>query len=367
MIVQLREEATNLYEKHFNEISDASSITKACTVAPGRVNLIGEHVDYTGGFVFPIAIEYSTVVVGSLFVKDESGDGEARIVSTSSDSVVEFPLVQDVKPFEKSNSWANYVIGVVLEYLSDVMAAFGEGKKLYLQAAIAGNVPLGSGLSSSAALEVAFATLLEAFAEPIATKVGGNEKQRAIDRAVKCQHAENTFCHVPCGIMDQFVSSAGLSNSALLIDCESNDFVPVQLGGTFEDEKNAPIIVVTNSNVKHSHADGEYPVRVAQCKGATEALQKVNSSIKSLRYATFEDLKKAKGDMTDLIYRRAKHVISENERTLAAKEAFGKGDVIKFGELMNGSHESMKNDYEVSSRELLFSIYIFSKFSHGNL
>lgn len=215
-------------------------------------------------------------------------------------------------------------------------------------------MPLGSGLSSSAALEVSFATFLEACAmtteQQQADGVDNNDdtskKQRAIDRAVKCQHSSNTFVGVPCGIMDQFVSSAGLEGCALLIDCESNDYVPVRMGAS--PTKEEAVIVIANSNVKHSHSTGEYPIRVQQCKDATEALQKVDGNISSLRHATMKHLDQAKDYMTDLIYLRAKHVISENDRTQAAKEKLEAGDFAGFGVLMNGSHASMRDDYEVS-------------------
>ena len=127
--------------------------------------------------------------------------------------------------------------------------------------------------------------------------------------------------------------------------------------GFYGDREDEAVIVVTNSNVKHSHANGEYPVRVQQCREATETLQSINESVSSLRHAKMVDLEQAKPLLSDVIYRRAKHVITENERTLAAKAAFESGDMSKFGELMNGSHKSMKNDYEVSEKIILITKY----------
>ena len=235
-VQELKQEAIKLYETHFG--SDTSSDDKICSMAPGRVNLIGEHVDYTGGFVFPIAIDYATVIYGS-FVNNEAGDkGQSvmEIVTSSeegNDEVVKFSLVpSEIKPFDHSedSAWANYVMGVVLEYI-DPLLSKSEGS-LIVKAAIVGDVPLGGGLSSSASLEVSTATFLEGYIAKGESKSVSEEelKQIAVDRAIKCRHSSNTFCGVPCGIMDQFVTSAGMAGCALLIDCQDNTFIPVKMG-----------------------------------------------------------------------------------------------------------------------------------------
>mmetsp|Transcript_51731 Transcript_51731/g.155245 ORF Transcript_51731/g.155245 Transcript_51731/m.155245 type:complete len:332 (-) Transcript_51731:57-1052(-) len=252
--------------------------------------------------------------------------------------------------------WANYVAGVVAQYVSDVP----EGFRLAFDLAVAGNVPLGSGLSSSASLEVSVAKFVECLLGDDASfsssgRVGSAgprggdaaEKAVVVERALRCQRAENAWCDSSCGIMDQFVSSAAKAGVVVLIDCRIPDFEPAKFAG-----ENAPVVVVCNSNVTHSIAGGEYPVRVAQCKTATEALQKVNPNIKMLRDATLEDLEKARGGMDDVTYRRAKHVITENKRTVEAKVALDAGEWEVMGKLMNGSHQSMKIDYEVSCKEI---------------
>ena len=233
----LKKQAKEVYDRHFLEDDDNQTVW-LCSAAPGRVNLIGEHVDYTGGFVFPIAIGYSTVVYGSFRVgkRSDEFDSVMEIVSSNAgdEKVVKFSLLKEVLvPLDSQKDgeavWANYVMGVVLEYLDKVFAK-NSGFCLSIKASIVGNVPLGSGLSSSAALEVAIATFLEGFVtrgQPINDQ---DAELRAIERAIKCQHSENTFCGVPCGIMDQFVSSAGVEGCALLIDCENNTFIPAKIG-----------------------------------------------------------------------------------------------------------------------------------------
>ena len=237
-IDHLKTQAKELYGRHFaTEGGDDSSTLWLCSVAPGRVNLIGEHVDYTGGYVFPIAIGFSTVVYGS-FSLGSGFDSVMEIVSDNAgnEKVVTFSLSKEaIVPLEHSDPahWANYVMGVVLEYLDQVLAK-SYGRSLSIKVSIVGDVPLGSGLSSSAALEVAIATFLEGYIMKDQSINGEERVKQSIERAVKCQHAENTFCGVPCGIMDQFVSSAGMESCALLIDCESNSFVAAKMGPTLK-------------------------------------------------------------------------------------------------------------------------------------
>jgi galactokinase len=313
-------------------------------VAPGRVNLIGEHTDYTGGFVLPFAIDYSTAVYGTGSL--ETGDGKSaslRFISTKSpDTVEEFTINTESVPPAKT-SWTSYVLGTVYQYLPDLPPS----TRVNLSFAISGNVPLGSGLSSSASLEVSIARFLEAVlnkhafsseTNPIAPKV----------RALRCQKAENQWCQSPCGIMDQYVSSAASEGCLLLIDCHSLEYKLVQMADT----DSRPVLVVANSNVQHDIAGGEYPVRVAQCQTATQALAKINSKIVKLRDATLDDVQASKELMDPVSYQRAKHVVTENDRTLQAKEALEQGDWARVGELMNASHASMRDDYEVSCEEI---------------
>eukprot|EP00542_Grammatophora_oceanica_P000286 CAMPEP_0194055648 /NCGR_PEP_ID=MMETSP0009_2-20130614/57470_1 /TAXON_ID=210454 /ORGANISM="Grammatophora oceanica, Strain CCMP 410" /LENGTH=414 /DNA_ID=CAMNT_0038704647 /DNA_START=111 /DNA_END=1355 /DNA_ORIENTATION=- len=328
--------AKDLFEKSFEPTTNEVTFT---TVAPGRVNLIGEHTDYTGGFVLPLAIDYSTVIYGSGQLEEsDSVEVDYSFVSVLKPEEVEHGKLtpENEPPSSTEGAWKWYVIGVIAQYLKDIPDAT---KSMTLKLAIAGNVPLGAGLSSSASLEVAVARFLECVT---------NKSISPKERALRCQKAENEWCQSPCGIMDQYVSSAGAKGSLLLIDCTSVEYELCQMK-----QPNTIALVVTNSNVKHDIAGGEYPVRVAQCKTATEALQKLyGDKISTLRSAKMEQVEGAKDFMDELIYRRAKHVVAENGRTLAAKEALEAGDWKKLGQLMNESHASMRYDYETSCEEI---------------
>ncbi len=333
------EEAAELFRKSFpNE-------TPSCiAVAPGRVNLIGEHVDYTGGFVLPFAIEYSTVVLGTGCIKDSNGDPRAiiRFVSSKSpNDVARVTIDMESAPAEQV-SWKSYVTGTVFQYLVDLPP----NSCLDLSFSICGDVPLGSGLSSSASLEVSVARFVEEILGEAAFSSCPNESPAKI-RALRCQKAENEWANSPCGLMDQYISSAGQEGSLLLIDCTSLEYQETKMA-----KKNEPVLVVANSNVQHDIGGGEYPVRVQQCRTATQALQKVNSSISSLRDASLLDVAAAKDQMDDISYLRARHVVTENARTLKAKQALEQGDWKLVGELMNASHASMRDDYQVSCEEI---------------
>lgn len=339
-LADLVKDAKALYQRHY--AGGTSNADALISVAPGRVNLIGEHTDYTGGFVLPLAIDYSTVVYGTATIKRESSTTTCRLVSTKSpDTVKECTLTLDSKPppADAPSSWTGYVLGVVAHYLPDLP----KNTSFDLSLAISGNVPLGGGLSSSASLEVAVARFLEAvLGEHSFSSDTDGSSSPSKTRALRCQKAENTWCHSPCGIMDQYVSSAASEGTLLLIDCTSFEYQEVKMA-TLDN----PVLVVTNSNVSHDIAGGEYPIRVAQCKTATAALQSVNDSIKTLRDATIGDVENAKSVMDDVTFRRARHVVTENARTLEAKDALEVGDWKQVGSLMNASHASMRDDYEV--------------------
>eukprot|EP00592_Proboscia_alata_P005701 CAMPEP_0194367630 /NCGR_PEP_ID=MMETSP0174-20130528/15751_1 /TAXON_ID=216777 /ORGANISM="Proboscia alata, Strain PI-D3" /LENGTH=445 /DNA_ID=CAMNT_0039143503 /DNA_START=167 /DNA_END=1504 /DNA_ORIENTATION=- len=337
----LIEQAKSLYRKTFGESSHGGHII--CTAAPGRVNLIGEHVDYTGGFVLPMAIGFHTICYGfGSMVEIGENSCVCRFVSTvNPDDVQTFeypPKKNDIREGE----WSNYVKGVVAQYMDHVP----NGYTLNFEIAISSNVPLGSGLSSSAALEVSVARFVE---EIVMKQNNALTKEAKVARALKCQKAENEWCNSPCGIMDQFVSSAGEMGAVLLIDCESTEYEAYSFGGNDEEEK--PTVVICNSNVTHSIGGGEYPIRVKQCAKALEAVNTVRK-VKSLRHATMKDIEESRDSMDELIYRRARHVISENERTKQAAEALKMGNYEVMGRLMNESHSSMRDDYEVSCSEI---------------
>jgi galactokinase len=307
--------AARAFSEHFGK--EPSFIV----AAPGRVNLIGEHTDYNDGFVLPMAIDRYTVMAAG------PHDGRDRVVRVHSaavrDSVVLFldsPLHPEPPP------WTNYVRGVVAGFVRRGVTIPP------FCASIASDVPLGGGLSSSAALEVATATLLEAVSE---TTLGPVEKARL------CQAAEHEFCGVPCGLMDPLVSILGEERGPLLIDCRSGDAHVVTFGDP------AVSVLIANTNVRHALGDGAYAQRRAECESAALEL-----GVTSLRDATRSMVEAAKARLGPVLHRRARHVVTENERTLAAVRALESGDVRQAGALFYESHDSLRDDYEVSCSEL---------------
>jgi galactokinase len=289
--------------------------------APGRVNVIGEHTDYNDGYVLPMAIEFYTIMAA-----DTRSDGEPvmTIRSTSQPDVATIDLSQPVKPMLPK--WGNYSRGVVAGFLARGIDLGG------LDVLLHSTVPLGSGLSSSAALEVATATLLEA--------VTGTTID-PIEKALLAQKAEHEFANVPCGIMDQFVSTLGKEGHLLLLDCRSRETQLVPMSDP------SVALLIINSNVKHELSGGEYAERRAQCEEAARILR-----VKSLRDAVPDQLEDVKRNMPDLIYRRARHVIYENNRVYEASHRIRAGHWNRVGNLMYASHDSLRNDYEVSCEEL---------------
>eukprot|EP00514_Thraustochytrium_sp_LLF1b_P005394 CAMPEP_0184507674 /NCGR_PEP_ID=MMETSP0198_2-20121128/362_1 /TAXON_ID=1112570 /ORGANISM="Thraustochytrium sp., Strain LLF1b" /LENGTH=437 /DNA_ID=CAMNT_0026897425 /DNA_START=271 /DNA_END=1580 /DNA_ORIENTATION=+ len=333
--------------------------------APGRVNLIGEHTDYNEGFVMPLALEKRTAAVASM--NEYATSSRCRIVSALNESdVVEFTLddTSDSLKAGADSSWASYVKGVIKQYFAELVEKAGipSGEKGQavrgFDAAFASDVPLGGGLSSSASLEVCTAILLET--------LYGISTVNKCDRALRCVEAEHTFANVPCGIMDQFISSCATPGCALLIDCRSKETEAVDLND------DSIRIVVTNSNVKHKLSGSEFPTRVAQCKEACKIIQAELSSEQSipvdgessgkvrthLRDVTMEELEavNAKGKLDEVIYRRARHGISEDVRTLAAVKHAQNKEYAELGKLMVQSHNSLRDDYEVSTPEIDFIV-----------
>ena len=289
--------------------------------APGRVNLIGEHTDYNHGFVMPFAIDKKTVIAA----KPALTSNTVRIVSHHGDarSIQTFDADSNLKP---ANNWTDYVRGVIAQYLKDLP----EGTCGF-DAAVVSNVPLGGGLSSSASLEVAMATVIETMFH---LSIPFKEKAR------RCQMCEHEYCNTPCGIMDQFIAACGYDGHALLIDCRpphTTEHVPL----------NNPrvAVVVANSNVKHKLSGSEYPDRVRQCNEAAKAM-----GVSHLRDATLEML--ASISLPKITEMRARHVIEEDQRVLQAKEALRAGDYTHVGKLMRASHDSLRDKYEVSTPEL---------------
>jgi len=298
--------------------------------APGRVNLIGEHTDYNDGFVLPFALPFRTYVVGSVV----KGTNKSTFITCTLAEGSQASFEISDKLGKGTPSWANYVKGTIFQYLKDLPPGIA------FNAVIASDVPIGSGLSSSASLEVAVATFLE--------QAVGLSSISKVEKALRCQKAEHTFADTPCGIMDQYVSAMGQVNNLLLIDCRSNEYKLVPVKG----DANAPVILVTNSNVKHTLSGSEYPDRVRQCKEAVASIKKRYPAIKALRDCTMEMLNAVKSSIPAVNYNRARHCIKEDERTQKAVEALQAGDYVSVGKFMTESHRSLQHDYEVSCAEL---------------
>ncbi|KAK2581116.1 hypothetical protein KPH14_007935 [Odynerus spinipes] len=296
-----------------------------CAGAPGRVNLIGEHTDYNEGFVLPMALPMVTIVAGK-----PNSRKQCKIISLndniSSSCQIEFDISirENIKPGDPK--WANYIKGCIVQFPYELSG---------FDAVIVSTVPVGAGLSSSAALEVATYTFLEA--------MSGHKVERAEDVALACQRAEHDFAGVPCGIMDQFISVMGKEGCALFLDCRdlTTKQIPMQ-------EMNDYVFLITNSNTPHKLSSSAYRERRDCCYVAAEKL-----NIKSLREATMDSIEVLKTqNVSEEMLKRARHVISEIKRTINATVALEKGDFLQFGRLMNESHDSLQNDYEVSSKEL---------------
>jgi len=297
-------------------------------VAPGRVNLIGEHTDYNEGFVLPVAIDRTVLAAFS-----PRSDRQVRMYSLEFDEEDSFSL-DDIKRL-KGDVWGNYVRGVaaVLQ---------GAGYRLTgLDMAIQGDVSIGAGLGSSAALEVA---VLGAFQQAAALSIDPR------DQALLAQRAENEFVGVGCGIMDQMAAVMGRRDHALLIDCRSLETEAVPLNLAAHGLK----IVVAHTGVRRALSDSAYNQRRQECSRAVQVMANVivAGPVGALRDITSKDLADHEGRLPEPLARRARHVVSENERVLKGVDGLRRGDLLAFGQLLYVSHQSLALDYEVSSPEL---------------
>lgn len=318
----MKETVLKKFEEIFGDIKDVNVY-----FAPGRVNMIGEHTDYNGGHVFPCALTIGTYVAAR-----KREDDKLRFYSMNFDrlGVIESSIV-DLKP-EKEAEWTNYPKGVMWAFEKR-----GYRMPCGLDIVLYGNIPNGSGLSSSASLEVLTGYLLR--------DLFGFEVSN-VDLALIGQYSENNFNGMNCGIMDQFASAMGKKDNAIFLDTAdlSYEYAPLVLEGAK--------IVVTNSKVKHSLVDSEYNVRRSECEKALEELQTVIgiNGLGDLSEEQFEQYKTAIKD--EVRVRRAKHAVYENQRTIRAVEALKKNDLALFGRLMNESHVSLRDDYQVSCEEI---------------
>jgi galactokinase len=291
--------------------------------APARVNLIGEHTDYTGGLVMPMAIDFRTVAVVS-----GREDGRAVFYSTNYDEEVGLEIASLTR--KPGGGWSDYPAGVLWSLREEGVAVSGFNMSLM------GNVPLGAGLSSSASVEVATAMALLSHADV----------QLPLEKlATLCRRAENEYVGAKSGIMDQFAVAGCVANRAMLLDCRSLKYELLPL----PDEVR---VVICNSMVKHVVATGEYGDRSAEVEAGQAVLRRERPGVELLRDATLDDLEACRDLMSAASFRRCRHIITENARVLEAREALVAGDMRRFGELMVEAHASFRDDFAASCEEV---------------
>jgi galactokinase len=291
--------------------------------APGRVNLIGEHTDYNDGFVMPVAMDMYTWVATA-----PREDTQVHVYSRNLSEHAEMDL-RDTN-LRVLGHWSAYVLGVAASLRQTSQEIRGAN------ILVEGKVPMGAGLSSSASVEVAAGYALLA---------ASGLSLNPVELAKICQRAENEFAGARCGIMDQMIACCGRANYALMLDCRSLEFqlLPLFLDAQF---------VVCNSMVKHDHAASGYNARRADCETATRILAGEIPGVRALRDVTLVDLERFSQSLPEVVYRRARHVVSENARVIAARSALERGDPELFGRLMRESHRSLRDNYEVSCPEV---------------
>ena len=292
--------------------------------APGRVNIIGEHTDYNGGYVLPCALSFGTTVVARL-----NNEDKVRFATTNFAYKAVVPL--DQLQVKQGSEWVNYPLGVIDQFRKKGVPMVG------MDLLYSGTIPNGAGLSSSASIEVVTAVLLNDF---LKAQLPG------LDLVVMSRAAENEFVGMNCGIMDQFVIGMGKSQSAIFLNCRTLDYevVPVKMDGYS--------IVVSNTNKRRELADSKYNERVKECATALEIMRQLRPLIDLSDLSAEEFAKNEHLIVDETIRKRARHVILENDRVLKAVAALKSGDLVTLGKLMNASHESLRVDYEVTGKEL---------------
>ncbi|MEA3338527.1 MAG: galactokinase [Chloroflexota bacterium] len=312
----MKNNVTSAFQTHFNRPPEI------VVRAPGRVNLLGGHTDYNAGYVLPVAVNRAAWIAAAPI-----NARKARVYALDLEDEATFTLTP--VPRAEGN-WADYVRGVAWALQERGLETVG------LEAVLTSNIPVGAGLSSSAAVEVAFAYVWQQLA-------GFKLTRREL--ALACQWAENDYVGVNCGILDQMASSCGVEGHALLLDCRTLETALVPL-------PEGVAIVVADTGVRRQLASSEYNVRRAQCERAVEILGQRLPGVRALRDVSADDLGCLKGHLPGVVYRRARHVVSDNARVLQATEALRKGDVATVGALMKACHVSLRDDYEVSAPEL---------------
>jgi galactokinase len=305
------------------DFADWFGSTPTVSRAPGRVNLIGEHTDYNDGFVMPAALEFATLTAAS-----QRPDRRLRVYSMIMDETREFDL--DSPPQAPTGDWSDYIVGVALMLERSGRNLAGADLIVW------SDVPIGAGLSSSAALEVSCAqALLTESGLPF----------DPIEIAQLCQRAENDFVGMRCGVMDQYIACCGVAGHALLIDCRSLASRHVAIPPNVR-------LLIANSRVRHQHAGGEYNLRREACEEGVRLLSRYLGPIQALRDVTPQQLESKRRKLPELIYRRCRHIVTENARVLEAERALGSGDFAACGRAMNASHVSMRDDFEITCPEV---------------
>ena len=292
--------------------------------APGRVNLIGEHTDYNGGFVLPAAIDKEI-----MFAVGLNGAHHLRLVAHDLSETLTLAGAADISPSD--THWANYLLGVAAQFQQRGVAVPG------FDCVFGGTVPVGAGMSSSAAVECGLAFALNQLLET------GLDKLTLVRMA---QQAEHTYAGVKCGIMDQFASLFGRAGQVVRLDCRSLDYA------YFPFDTQACRIVLCNSGVKHSLASTAYNTRRQECEQGVAVLQRHNPAIQSLRDATLADLEAHRAELSPTVYRHCVYVVQENARVETACQYLETGNLTAFGQEMYASHAGLRDDYEVSCAEL---------------
>lgn len=310
--------------EQFIEVNGGTKDDIQVFFAPGRVNLIGEHTDYNGGYVLPYSLQYGTYLLVRTI-----NDPKIKFKSMNFPITAEVCQKREILPF--GNEWINYPLGVIKEFHNRNLPVPG------MQLLYAGDIPNGAGLSSSASIEVVTAYAINSLIQ---------NKLTDLNIVQIAQQAENEFVGMQCGIMDQFAVTMGKQDHVIFLNCETLDYelVPLQLG----EYK----IIISNTNKKRALAESKYNERRRECEQAVEVLNK-ELKIKNLSDLDIDSFNKYQDKIIDpVIRKRAKHVINENQRVIDAVKALKSGDLTKFGMLMYESHESLRYDYEVSCDEL---------------
>ena len=312
----------SLVEDFESRFGDTNNVTLA--MAPGRVNLIGEYTDFNDGYVMPMTVDRGVYIA----IRRRSGK-RVRAASIRYDELIEYELEQFVAP--EPGSWSSYVFGVVEELR--LRGLIDSGFELVVD----GNLNLGAGLSSSAALEVATAVALQQVFD---------FEMSDVEMVKLCQHVEHNYANVMCGIMDQFACRIGQKDHALALDCRSLEYqnVPVELGEYR--------IVIVSSEVKRSLTSSAYNTRRAECQEGVDHFRQYDKSVSALRDVSADMFEDCGDELSPVVMRRCRHVVAENQRVRDAVAALEAGNLQVFGNLMCESHESLRDDFEVSCPEL---------------